>query len=209
MKQQDSSLYSETDESDCDKPKTPEKSDSLKKFGSLKKFSTKKSTSDSPQPGSTSLDRKWFFNKSSSQSKNSLPVPTAQFRSYRKIRATPIDSSITTGNFTSHIPFFAPQNPSQNVSVPNLAIETVKSEPSNIPLRPMNYIHASNPSLCSRTDFIGKASFKPSNENLAGFVTLEELMRRQTEERKLNPHHIVEEVTKNLNLIQPDVVYGK
>ncbi|KAG5898199.1 hypothetical protein JTB14_005579 [Gonioctena quinquepunctata] len=218
-KSQDSSLYSETDESDSEKPKQmDEKTDTLKKFGSLKKFTSKKSSGESSPSGSTSLDRKWFFNKSSSQPKHSLPVPTAQFRSYRKIRTTEAQSSITTGNFTSHVPLFTPQNliHSQNVSVPNLTVETTKHEESHkyskTKTKPMNYIHASNPSLCNLTDFsvpgFGKNQFK-GTENLAGFVTLEELMIRQTEERKLNPHHIVEEVTKKLQMVKPDIVYGE
>lgn len=45
-------------------------------------------------------------------------------------------------------------------------------------------------------------------ENLSGFVTLEELMNKQSEERKLNPHHIIE-TTKNLHSIESDVIYGK
>ncbi|KAJ8920841.1 hypothetical protein NQ315_015633 [Exocentrus adspersus] len=202
-KVQDGSRYSETDESDTEKPKTvTEKTDSLKKFGSLKKIR-----------GSTSLDRKWFFNKSSSQPKHSLPVPTAQFRSYRKIRTTEMQTSVTTGNFTSHVPLFTPQ--SQNISVPNLSIDPTRSEPvqhGKSRTKPINYVHASNPSLCNISEFnvpsLGKNTFKP-NESLAGFVTLEELMIRQTEERKMNPHHIVEEVTRNLHLIKPDVVYGE
>ncbi|KAJ8952102.1 hypothetical protein NQ314_007595 [Rhamnusium bicolor] len=215
-KMQEASLCSETDESDTEKPKTVnEKSDSLKKFGSLKKFTSKKSNNEAAHSGSTSLDRKWFFNKSSSHPKHSLPVPTAQFRSYRKIRTTDVQSSVTTGNFTSHIPFFTPQNlaQSQNVSVPNLTVEVAKNDYGKGKTKPISYVHASNPSLCNMTEFtipgFTKNPFKQCNESLAGFVTLEELMIRQTEERKMNPHHIVEEVTKNLQLIKPDVVYGK
>lgn len=205
-------LYSETDESDADKPKTPttEKHvESIKKFGSLKKFTSKKS-SDSTQSGSTSLDRKWFFNKSSNM-KNTMPVPTAQFRSYRKI-----PTSVSTGNFTSHIPNFAPRYENQtllqrllqteNISVPNLTVE--------LPLltKPTNYIHASNPSICA-SDFNVQIlpKMRPQvNENTAGFVTLEQLMIKQAEERKLNPHLSEEEKTPiNPNLIRPDVVYGE
>lgn len=60
VKLQETSLYSETDDSDTEKPRTSEKSDSLKKFGSLKKFTCKKNSSETPSPGSTSLDRKWY-----------------------------------------------------------------------------------------------------------------------------------------------------
>lgn len=76
--------YSETDDSDSDKSRVreTEKTEPLKKFGSLKKLGLKKNP-DVGHTGSTSLDRKWFFNKSSGNSKSNVPVPTAQFRSYR------------------------------------------------------------------------------------------------------------------------------
>ncbi|CAG9825671.1 unnamed protein product [Phaedon cochleariae] len=106
----------------------------------------------------------------------------------------------------------------------------------------INYVHASNPSLCRSSNFGAPSGFvgrkgvgqnqhraRPDQqraghdnqraghdhqracqpENLAGFVTLEELMIRQTEERKLHPHHIVEEVERNMLLARPDVVYGE
>lgn len=81
--------------------------------------------------------------------------------------------------------------------------------------KPNNYIHASNPSLCNTHDLIvppshTKTFYKPCIDNLAGFVTLEELMIRQTEERKKNPHAAFEDAAPiNLSLIKPDVVYGK
>ncbi|XP_056638089.1 uncharacterized protein LOC130446068 isoform X1 [Diorhabda sublineata] len=221
QKNQDSSLYSETDESDTERLKPPvEKSDSLKKFGSLKKFTSKKSSGDSSPGGSTSLDRKWFFNKSSSHKKDSVPVPTAQFRSYKKIRTIDSQSSVTTGNFTSHVPLFCSQNLTnpQNASVPNLTMESTRPEfNQGIPKcrpKPINYIHASNPSLGNViSDFvssnINKSQFKAAKESLAGFVTLEELMIKQTEERKMNPHHIFEEVNRNMQFIKPDIVYGE
>ncbi|XP_050502012.1 uncharacterized protein LOC114337798 isoform X1 [Diabrotica virgifera virgifera] len=221
QKNQESSLYSETDESDTERLKIPvEKSDSLKKFGSLKKFTSKKSSSDASPSGSTSLDRKWFFNKSSSHRKDSVPVPTAQFRSYRKIRTNDSQSSVTTGNFTSHVQLFGSQNLAnpQNVSVPNLSMESIRPElcrelPKCRP-KPVNYMHASNPSLCNvSSDYTSpnynKSQFKMASESLAGFVTLEQLMIRQTEERKMNPHHIFEEVNRNMLLAKPDVVYGE
>ncbi|RZC38913.1 uncharacterized protein BDFB_001973 [Asbolus verrucosus] len=228
LKVTDGSLYSETDESDGEKPKKIEADknpETIKKFGSLKKLTSKKN--DGAQGGSTSLDRKRFFNKSSSHSKNSLPVPTAQFRSYRKIRTNEGQTgSVTTGNFTSHVAFFAPrseipklQQSGQNVSVPNLTVEHLVKAPDGAKspqgklskVKPLNYVHASNPSLCNINDFnvtsLTKKSFK--QENLAGFVTLEELMNKQSEERKLNPYNMDEDVFINLNLIKPDVVYGE
>lgn len=225
-KQPDEILYSGTDESDSEKQKHSliEKStEPIKKFGSLKKFASKKTNGDSNQGGSTSLDRKWFFNKSHN-AKNSTPVPTAQFRSYRKIPSSNInEGSVSTGNFTSHIPNFAPRlelqtlSQSQNVSVPNLSIEPPKTpdvekatRKISMPLAKPSYIHASNPSLCPNEfiPFIPKIR-PPVKENLAGFVTLEELMNRQAEERKLNPHWHDDFSSINPNLIRPDVVYGE
>lgn len=229
LKITDGSLYSETDESDTEKPKKhePEKNpETLKKFNSLKKLTKK--NENTAGGGSTSLDRKRFFNKSSSHSKNSLPVPTAQFRSYRKIKTTDSPTgSVTTGNFTSHVAFFAPrseipklQQSVQNVSVPNLTVEHLgKSQESGktsgklSKVKPLNYVHASNPSLCNLNDFnfpsFPKKPFKQCNDNFAGFVTLEELMIKQSEEKKLNPYNMADNVVMNFNLIKPDVVYGK
>ncbi|KAI4464624.1 connector enchancer of kinase suppressor of ras [Holotrichia oblita] len=216
-------LYSETDDSDSEKPKTPTEktSEGIKKFGSLKKFTSKKGSDPSSHSGSTSLDRKWFFNKSTS-SKNSVPVPTAQFRSYRKIPSTQMES-VSTGNFTSHIPNFAARleiqnfSSTQNISVPNLSVDLPKTEKTIITpcntLTPKNkannFSHSSNPSLYNVSDFhqFFPKSQHQTRENLAGFVTLEELMNRQTEEQKLNPLHNAEVV--NMDLIKPDVVYGE
>lgn len=220
----DSLLFSESDESDSDQK--PSKSDSIKKFGSLKKLSSSKSNSSTPS-GSSSLDRKWFFNKSNSLYKNSLPVPTAQFRSYRKIPSTTVNAmeSMSTGNFTSHIPDFSPRfelktNESQSNSSTNLD-ESPKSqdpEQSDAALKakqkPLNYVHSSNPNLCEINDFHLRSfhklqSFQQCSDNLAGFVTLEELMNRQTEEQKLNPHTLKEDILLNSSRIRADVVYGE
>ncbi|XP_030757518.1 LOW QUALITY PROTEIN: uncharacterized protein LOC115883312 [Sitophilus oryzae] len=223
-KNHDDKLYSETDDSDTEKPKTvtPEKSDSLKKFGSLKKFSLKKASTDTPHTGSTSLDRKWFFNKSSSNTKNSVPVPTSQFRSYRKVRNEPTHASVRTGNFTSHVPIFGPSNlhQAQNISVPNLTVEHIIRTPpladtSKTKQKGSNYVHASNPSICNVNEFgsssssASKQSAKDRPDNLAGFVTLEELMNRQSEESRTNPHREFEETKIDLSMIKADVVYGE
>nr|XP_022908105.1 uncharacterized protein LOC111419521 [Onthophagus taurus] len=205
-KPDESVLYSETDDSDTEKPKSPtEKSpgDGIKKFGSLKKFTSKKNNDTSH-----SLDRKWFFNKSTS-SKSSVPIPTAQFRSYRKILTTPMES-VSTGNFTSHIPNFATNFSSpQNVSVPNLVIELPKTSLLTMNKnKTKNFSHASNPSLYNLNEF--NASFLGSHhtrDNFAGCMTLEELMKKQQEEQKINQPHLNEAI--NIDLIKPDVVYGE
>lgn len=223
----DSTLYSETDESDSEKSKVnnPKPEDGSKRFSSLKKSASSKNAREtSTQGGSSSLDRKWFFNKANSIYKNALPVPTAQFRSYRKMPTG--TESVSTGNFTSHIPNFSPRFESQtslaqNVSTPDLVAELPKKQeavpqkPSKSKSNALNYVHTSNPNLCDVTDFqlrsFGKLqTYKHCTDDLSGFVTLEELMKRCLEEKKLNPHHAIEEQkTVDLNHIQADVVYGE
>uniref|UniRef100_A0A1Y1M4E1 Connector enhancer of kinase suppressor of ras 2 n=1 Tax=Photinus pyralis TaxID=7054 RepID=A0A1Y1M4E1_PHOPY len=228
VKSNDSILFSESDDSDSEKSKGSgdRSNESLKKFGSLKKTASGKSGTTAPS-GSSSLDRKWFFNKTNSIYKNSVPVPTAQFRSYRKIPSASIStvSSISTGNFTSHIPDFSPRfemqgtSSVQSSSTNNLATDLPKivepevAEKVKPKQKPINYVHASNPNLCDISDFHLRnfqkiQPFQHGNDNLAGFVTLEELMNRQTEEQKLNPHAFKDEVV-NPSSIYADVVYGE
>lgn len=82
-----SGLFSETDESDNDS-KTKIKSLSSydykdKTFGSLKKLGRKNSGAKEQETGGASLDRKYLrFLGARTQN---LPVPTAQFRSYRRV----------------------------------------------------------------------------------------------------------------------------
>ncbi|KAK5646089.1 hypothetical protein RI129_004553 [Pyrocoelia pectoralis] len=230
VKSSDSILFSESDDSDSEKNKGSgdRSNESLKKFGSLKKPSSGKNGTTAPS-GSSSLDRKWFFNKTNSIYKNSVPVPTAQFRSYRKIPSTSIStmSSVSTGNFTSHIPDFSPRFETQG----NSSIQNSSSSTNNLTTdlpkiiepdvtdklknkhKPINYVHASNPNLCDISDFHLRnfqkiQPFQHGGDNLAGFVTLEELMNRQTEEQKLNPHAFKDEVV-NPSSIYADVVYGE
>lgn len=79
--------------------------------------------------------------------------------------------------------------------------------------KPANYVHASNPSLASsiRVGDLSTASGSKSgkgNDSLSGFVTLEELMIRQSEENRKNPYYEAEQMRNSLRMIQPDVVYG-
>lgn len=191
-KANDSNLYSETDDSG-DEDNNPKKSQDKsqqstpRKFGSLKKFTSKKHSdpsNPSDSPGSTSLDRKYlrFFNSHSSTKQpktQNLPVPTAQFRSYRKV-----------------VP------PTEEVKKPDLLHNTPEETRTKVTKatlqkpKPINYIHASNPSLCDFTDFKIPVPFlaKPKgllhrNDNLTGCITLEQFMlKRQEEERKQNAH---------------------
>lgn len=90
-------LFSETDESDSESHKgkskynSPEssKSNSEKSFGSLKK-SVRKDAGlfKDHEIGGASLDRKYL--KFLSARNQSMPVPTAQFRSYRRVLPTSI-----------------------------------------------------------------------------------------------------------------------
>ncbi|XP_018336617.1 uncharacterized protein LOC108745062 isoform X2 [Agrilus planipennis] len=110
-------LYSETDDSDSEQKNTEftisKPTESFKKFGSLKKLTPTKTFSTS-QCGSSSLDRKWFFNKSNSSNRTPQPVPTEQFRSFRKMSSTSTTESVSTGNFTSHVPNFSPKYQNEN-----------------------------------------------------------------------------------------------
>lgn len=132
----DQILYSESDnDSDTETPSkssTLEKpNDGIRKFNSLKKFTSKKRDSSD---GITSLDRKWFFNKSSNK-KNALPVPTAQFRSYRKVPA-----STTFGNFTSHIANYGAKSEIHD-NISNLSMDSMSQ------INESYKLHSSNVSL--------------------------------------------------------------
>lgn len=232
-KSPDNALYSDTDESESEKPKaeSKEKSESSRKFGSLKKFTSSKKSSSSDNAHhseSTSLDRKYlrFFNNSASKPpKNQLPVPTPQFRSYRKV--VPPNLVVTQ---PSKKPEVAPKSPEIHVTTcSNLHLDAQQhkssdvsssssQKPSKLKPKPINYIHASNPSLCDINDYRLPAfyqrtrQFTQRTENLAGFVTLEQFMlNRQEEERKQNLLYGAanNEVQINPNTIQPDVVYGE
>lgn len=89
---QTSALFSETDESDGESKaklrggSTPDKLNVEKKFGSLKKLGRKDSGFKEQEMGGASLDRKYLrFLGARNQN---VPVPTAQFRSYRRVLPT-------------------------------------------------------------------------------------------------------------------------
>jgi len=101
--------------------------------------------------------------------------------------------------------------------VPNLTVDQSTRVPSNDITKnkpkPANYVHASNPSLASSLrvgDFSTASSSKSGKgtDSLSGFVTLEELMIRQSEENRKNPYYEAEQMRNSLRMIQPDVVYG-
>lgn len=115
---------------------------------------------------------------------------------------------------------FGPSNltQTQNSSVPNLTVEQIirtSIDSPKIQLKPTGYIHASNPSLASSLNIseCGSSSKlakdKNDGDSLSGFVTLKELMMRQSEESRNNPHHEIEQMQINLNMIKSDVVYGE
>lgn len=87
-----SDLFTETDESDEEsktKSKTVDTKPLVEKtFGSLKRLAKKSSAvkGDSPDLGGASLDRKYL--KFLSTKTQNVPVPTAQFRSYRRVLPT-------------------------------------------------------------------------------------------------------------------------
>lgn len=89
---QNAGLYSETDESDSESHKsktrsTPEsRQNPDKSFGSLKKASRKDMVFKDHEIGGASLDRKYL--KFLGAKNQNMPVPTAQFRSYRRVLPT-------------------------------------------------------------------------------------------------------------------------
>lgn len=233
-------LFSETDESDSEKPKTDgkEKTETSRKFGSLKKFTKKNSNESTTHSESTSLDRKYlrFFNNSSSkQSKNQLPVPTPQFRSYRKVvvpqnivvnqnvNLPPTSLSATVPKvIITPKPETSKRSESPSISNSNLHLDVdTKSDTSStsskitkLKPKPINYMHASNPSLCDISDYRTHNFYHKTrlrNDNLAGFVTLEQFMlSRQEEDSRQNMLlGRKDDVQINPNSIQPDVVYGE
>lgn len=93
-------LFSETDESDNESHKskikctsTPESKPNLEKsFGSLKKTARKDAgVFKDHEIGGASLDRKYL--KFLGAKNQNMPVPTAQFRSYRRVLPTSTTSS--------------------------------------------------------------------------------------------------------------------
>lgn len=100
--------------------------------------------------------------------------------------------------------------------MPNLTVDQPTRVPSNEITKnkpkPANYVHASNPSLASSInvgDFSTSSKSGKGNDSLSGFVTLEELMIRQSEENRKNPYYEAEQMRNSLRMIKPDVVYGK
>lgn len=86
-------LFSETDESDSESHKSKlkcthqsDKANPEKLFGSLKKSARKDGSFKDYETGGASLDRKYL--KFLSARNQNMPVPTAQFRSYRRVLPT-------------------------------------------------------------------------------------------------------------------------
>ncbi|CAK1552777.1 unnamed protein product [Leptosia nina] len=217
IKQFSETDYSET-ESETESPekrdreREKEKDKDKSKFGSLKKLTHRSGRSErseshenvSQAAASTSLDRKYlrFFSrtraKDDSKSKTkqpSGPVPTEQYRSYRRALPDP------------------PSSPAQHPSSP--------PPPRNKP-SPIDYIHASNPNLLDfeKSDFVMKPAIQPKpkpKEKLVGFVTLEEFMLKKQEEerRQVYSERVLlgvqerRELQRRLDRIVPDVIYGE
>ncbi|XP_036145787.1 uncharacterized protein LOC105839284 isoform X2 [Monomorium pharaonis] len=107
-------LFSETDESDSEshksKPKCPPESSKLnpeKSFGSLKK-SVRKDVGLFKEIGGASLDRKYL--KFLSARNQNIPVPTAQFRSYRRVVPTLTSNKSVDRRFDNSQSFFTQED---------------------------------------------------------------------------------------------------
>lgn len=201
-----------------------EKSEKSHKFGSLKKFANRIHKSDSHENvshSSTSLDRKYlrFF---SSKYKNKeektklksgdVPVPTEQYRSYRKIPITCITTPSSLDDQTLPYNSQSVQKDggseiiSQNIAIikkidPIENSSLIKDDSFSDALlkpfkksNPIDYVHASNPNLLDfdKSDIVPKIkpnkplskNIIPKQDNFANFVTLEQLMLHKQEEER-------------------------
>ncbi|XP_077295210.1 connector enhancer of ksr [Arctopsyche grandis] len=219
-KTDESKHFSETDYSDEDfatyslnSPTSPngksksdknEKNEKSHKFGSLKKFTNRMHKSDSHENvshSSTSLDRKYlrFFSSKHKHKEEKpklksgdVPVPTEQYRSYRKIPSTTITIAAPSDDISNSRNANKNSQPihedmAETISHQNIAvikkiepIEVVQCSPSDENFgdlsfkqtkksNPIDYIHASNPNLLEfdRSQFIGKFKNKsPFSESI-------------------------------------------
>ncbi|XP_069700872.1 connector enhancer of kinase suppressor of ras 2 isoform X2 [Periplaneta americana] len=183
--------------------------DSQKKFGSLRKLGRKGNESMNPEMSgaASSLDRKYLRFLGGSRN-NIVPVPTAQFRSYRRVPNGPAPAPIKAMSDIC----------TEKIEQPHKANEGEVSEPAadrdgrqtRLLLSPHDRllphamhrrdrpIHSSNPSLQLPSDMADYRmaaerlrefgiSRNRQREDTSGFVTLEEFMlSRQEEERRQN-----------------------
>ncbi|KAG7205570.1 hypothetical protein KM043_007542 [Ampulex compressa] len=171
-----SALFSETDESDGEhKSKmrnshTPEvKANTEKSFGSLKKVVRKDSGSKDHEISGASLDRKYL--KFLGAKNQNVPVPTAQFRSYRRVLPT---STLSKKQDST------PSSPDLQMTIAGStfyglsASQSATDMSSNI--QDMgDYRRTSDRCLSTRNR-------RP--DDLQGFITLEEFMLSQQDEEQ-------------------------
>ena len=191
--------------------------DAQKKFGSLRKLGRKgndpapASSTNQDVASSSSLDRKYLRFLGGSRN-NIVPVPTAQFRSYRRVPNGPApapkqvvkpasESSEQTQDSSAQKPEAVSQS---SMNFPSVDTVDRDVRPARI-FKPLSHhaqrlrehqIHSSNPSLQLSSDM---ADYRLAAERLrefgirrnrqredtSGFVTLEEFMlSRQEEERR-------------------------
>ncbi|OXU26706.1 hypothetical protein TSAR_000117 [Trichomalopsis sarcophagae] len=168
-----SGIFTETDESDSETKNNKAKSPSAeskplaeKTFGSLKKLGKKDSGMKDHEMGGASLDRKYLkFLGSRTQN---VPVPTAQFRSYRRV-----------------LPTSTPSRKPEKMSSPDLQVTIAGST-----FYGLNTSHSATDVLSSsqdmgdyrRTTDRSRSSRNQRPEELQGFITLEEFMLSRQEE---------------------------
>lgn len=125
-----------------------------------------------------------------------MPIPTAQYRSYRKIQQ----------NILSPGPNYPDFDNSMNIENARINSEvkdniSIVNEPTKKHIKipnPINYMHASNPNLVDfdATDFANKThQFKSpleksplSSDSLSGFVTLEQFMLNKQKEETVQAY---------------------
>ncbi|XP_034950691.1 probable serine/threonine-protein kinase DDB_G0282963 [Chelonus insularis] len=173
-----SGLFSETDESDTETKVKVKSASTLdckntfdKTFGSLKKVGRKDSSGKSHESSGASLDRKYL--KFLGSRTHNVPVPTAQFRSYRRVLPsstsnkkpeTPKNSQDVRAN-TAGSSFFSLSSSKSAMDVPNTSQDMG------------DYRQTTDRLLINRNR-------RP--DDLRGFVTLEEFMlSHQSENQRM------------------------
>ncbi|KAJ8673001.1 hypothetical protein QAD02_004262 [Eretmocerus hayati] len=174
-----SGLFTETDESDCDskqiKPSKNSKEDSKplveKTFGSLKKLGRRDPVGKDHEITGASLDRKYL--KFLGGRTQNVPVPTAQFRSYRRV-----------------LPSSTPNKKPEKMSSPDLQVTIAGST-----FYGLNASQSATDVLSTSQDMgdyrrtTDRSRSSRNNqrpEELQGFITLEEFMLARQEEECRN-----------------------
>lgn len=181
-------------------------------FGSLKKTFARGTSSNSNENASSPHDNKFlgFFTSSKNEKKNNdIIVPTAQFKTYRKVKENNGGLQLgATSMINSNISdMYLSSNASDNASfLTGISSDSPKEEPPEIIQAPPvvvmsneakfsslrkahNFLHASNPNLLDFQDFHQTFDFPSANSSsntwdhqITGQMTLLDFMQQQLAE---------------------------